>query len=175
MTQTVTLEWYERLVAKMVGSTRRHFSEQKGSKDVNGPPDDNAVENHQHSAAAEAAVAKFTGRYWPATINTYKTLGDVGELEVRSSYNPKAFLTVYPHDNPNRPYVLVTGRMPTFRIHGWIWGWEAQQRPDWLRQRPDWRPRYAVPQSALRDPVFLLPAEIPLPGEAVWPTATASS
>ena len=111
------------------------------------------------------AFAKWSQRYWPGSVDTYKRDGDVGEFEVRWSSKPTAPLRVYPNDHADRPYVLVTGDYPTYQIMGWIWGHEAKVDRWWREGTNGWRGCFAVPQDALYDPTWLLVCDPVLPGE----------
>lgn len=164
MTAVVTLEPYELAVAAFVGQQR--YEGARHLPDRNGPPAADPEGQHIAAAGAEMAFAKWSGRYYPCTFNTFKRLPDVGRFEVRWSRSPGARLRVSRHDAPSSPYVLVVGEPPTYTLCGWLWGAEAQQEA-YLALRPGWRPCYLVPQADLRPLDDLQILEPLLAGEAV--------
>jgi hypothetical protein len=99
-------------------------------------------------AAAELAFAKSRGLYWPALCDDPAGLpGDVGIAEVRQSADPEAHLILHESDHDERPYVLVIGQIPEFRIVGWIRGAEGK-RPQFWRTHTG-RPAFFIPQGVL--------------------------
>jgi hypothetical protein len=146
---TVTLTWYERLVATTIGLLRQTMSELRGTDRplCSGEPSD---ENNIHSAGAEMAVAKFLSRYWLAGVNTFKDPDVAPNIEVRRNTYPEgqSLLKVKPTDPDERRYVMVRGEMPTYEIVGWLWGHEAK-RPEWLQNPHDYGEVYYVPESKL--------------------------
>ena len=100
------------------------------------------------------AAAKALGRYWTMPVNTFKDGGDVGELQIRTRPRHYNELIVRPGDRDTDTFILVTGRSPQFRVHGYITGGQAKRRC-WLHDYGGRPPAYFVPQSALR------PLELP--------------
>lgn len=101
-------------------------------------------------AIAECAFCKATGRYWDGGVNTFKEGGDAGDsVEVRWTEPHNNSLIVREDDDDDQWFVLVTGREPTLRIHGYIQGKEAKKKK-W-RKAPNGRePAYFVPKDELR-------------------------
>lgn len=129
------------------GTLRVIESIKKGLKDrhgFEGPGWDINVEG----AAGEIAAAKALGTYWGGTVNTFKTVGDVGALEVRTRSKDYYELIVREGDNSDAVFILVTGRAPTFNVVGWIKASDAKQKKFSKRHggRP---PAYFVPHDDL--------------------------
>jgi len=107
---------------------------------------------HIEGAAGEVAVAKATGRYWQASVNSFKTGGDVGKLQVRARSDHNYELLVRDDDPDEPPFVLVTGKAPHFWVRGWMYGWDAK-RVEWRRNHGNREPAFFVPHE------YLLPME----------------
>jgi hypothetical protein len=104
---------------------------------------------HIEGAGGECAVAKALKLYWSGSVDTFKREGDVGDLEVRTRSEDWHELLIRP-DDPSAIYVLVVGKIPHFRLVGWIHSSVAKQRNDWLKPHGGRPPAYFVPQSELR-------------------------
>ncbi len=129
------------------GTLRVIESIKKGLKDrhgFEGPGWDINVEG----AAGEIAAAKAIGTYWGGTVNTFKTMGDVGDLEVRTRSKSYYELIVREGDNSNAIFILVTGQAPVFNVVGWIKASDAKQ-PKWRKTHGGRPPAYFVPHDAL--------------------------
>lgn len=148
MKQDVTLSGYEMLLAGQAGVMRQVEAIRRGRKDAYGFKGD-AWGVHIEGAGGELAVAKLVGAYWNACVRNPDELpGDVGNYEVRTPSRPNSRLIVHPQDPDDRPFVLVTGTMPNYTIHGYILGSDAKQQ-QWWEDPVGGRPAYFVPQSAL--------------------------
>ncbi len=104
---------------------------------------------HIEGAAGELALAKWLGRYWDGSVNTFQSGGDVGEIQVRTRSKEDYDLLVRPGDKEDAVFVLVIGKAPRFRVVGWIRGADAK-RPEWLRAYGGRAEAYFVPQHALK-------------------------
>ena len=111
-------------------------------------------------AVAEAAVAKFLGKPYQPTADTFHELPDAHGLDVRSvdSDEPGQSLIVRDDDPDPRPVVLAVvnknaaGDEPrecVVELAGWMTYGEAK-RPEWRRDPHGRRPAWFVPRSALR-------------------------
>lgn len=177
MIPTSSLSLYEIELASFVGRARYQSAVQKGSKDRNGPKHRDPQTQHIHSTGAEIAFAKWANLYWAGHVDTYKGLPDVGDkYEIRwcETLRPP-MLHVYPNDPELRVYVLMDGEFPHFRIHGWIWGWEAQLHHAGCYQlRPGYRAAYHIPVQDLHDPHLLKTVPTFLPGDTItWPESSS--
>lgn len=147
--QVVVLTISEIQIAATIGATRQIESMRQGLKDSHGYNGNETWDVHIEGAAAELAFCKFRGRYWNAPVNNFKE-ADVGQnVQVRATKYNNGSLIVRKGDNDDHYYILLTGRVPNFRVVGWITGAEAKN-PDWLETKGNSRePAYFVPQSAL--------------------------
>jgi hypothetical protein len=113
-----------------------------------GAPTDQSWNLHVEGAAGECAVAKHLGLYWTGNIGDLRA-DDVGTIQVRTRRRHDYDLLLHPEDPDDRVFILVTGRAPSFQIHGWIRAVDGKQKGWWKDPAGD-RPAYFVPQSALR-------------------------
>lgn len=101
-------------------------------------------------AAGEMAVAKWSGRFFVPSVNTFHRVPDcLGNVEVRSTRHSDGHLIVRDNDATDRRYVLAIVATDV-TLAGWILGKDAQ-RPEWRRasRRSD-RQAWWVPQSELQ-------------------------
>lgn len=146
---TVTLTWFEVLHASMVGIRRQIEALKKNLPDAHGFNGDESWTVHIEGACGEMALAKHRNLYWNASVNTFKKGADVLLLHVRTRSKPEYELIVRRDDPDQDVFVLVTGRCPTYKIHGWIHGKEAK-KTEWLKEHGGRPPAFFVPQSKLR-------------------------
>lgn len=162
MTATVVLSWDDVNAAVAVGSSRAERAARRGyTRGVHSEVP--SIDRHLHGAAAEIAVARYTGREWIDDLDAFRTLPDVlPDLEVRRPTNPTGDLAVYVDDVLERRFVLATGEIPTFELVGWIVGTEALRIRDTVEGiwRDDDRGGWYVPRRFLRD-VAELRATVP--------------
>jgi hypothetical protein len=101
--------------------------------------------------AAEIVVAEVLGVPWRYPDPYTRHDGDlVDGTEVRSTRYPRGALLLRPEDDPERAYVLVTGRPPKFVVRGWILGRDGMRCERWWPRAPQ-RPCWRVPQEHLCD------------------------
>lgn len=144
----VTLTNFEIFQAAMVGAKRNIEAKIRRLPDKHGFKG-NGWDAHIEGACGEIAVAKVLNVFWNGSINTYKQLGDVSGLEVRTRSDLNYDLIIRDGDNSEAIYVLVVGRCPTYRVIGWLRGGDGKKAE--YRQTYGDRPgAYFVPQSALR-------------------------
>jgi hypothetical protein len=106
-------------------------------------------EIHIEGALGECAAAKLLKTYWGATINTFKSGGDVGRMQVKTRSVDDYDLIVRNDDRDGDTFVLVTGRAPSYHVRGWILGRDAKQ-DRYLKRYGGRPPAWFVPQSDLR-------------------------
>lgn len=116
---------------------------------------DNGWTIHIEGAAGELALALWLGVPWDGDVNTFKSKPDVASLEVRTRLEDTWDLIIRKADTDDAIYVLLTGKVPTFDIRGWIWGRDARRR-EWLQNYGGYGVAHFVPQSALH-PMSELP------------------
>ena len=148
MTHPITLSWHEAAMASEVGRLRQLASVKAGRQDQHGFSGDGWSE-HIEGACGEAAVAKALNIFWDGSIDAFSR-DDLPGLQVRTRSQHDWDLIVRPHDADQAIWVLVTGRCPSYLVHGWIYGHEAKA-PAWLRTYGGRPPAYFVPKAALHD------------------------
>jgi hypothetical protein len=137
----------EMTLALLVGGFRQVTNLRDGRRDRYGASPERGWQCHIEGAAGELAVAKWLNLYWSGQLGRLWA-PDVGRLEVRTRSRDDYELLVHPDDPAAAVFVLVVGRMPTFRLVGWIRGAEATRRGRW-DDPAGGRPAYFVPQAAL--------------------------
>ncbi len=148
----IVLAPMEIAIGRMVAVTRHYESIRQGLQDKHGFYGD-GLRIHIFGVLGEMAAAKAANLYWDASVNTFKTVGDVGDIEVRTRMKDHYDLIVRDDDKPNRFFVLVVFRgwvngAPVFRVIGWMSGVEAKQ-DRWKKTYGDREAAYFVPQAAL--------------------------
>jgi hypothetical protein len=154
MTQIV-LTLGELHMAAEIGVLRQLEAIRKKLPDRHGFDGDTGWTIHIEGAAGEIAVAKILGTYWGGTVNTFKTEGDVGKLEVRTRSKDYYDLIVRDNDKDDSVFILVTGKAPNFNVIGWILGKDAKNT-EWKQTYGDRPGAFFVPQKELK-PIDSLP------------------
>jgi hypothetical protein len=169
MIYPVVLDEKELARACSVGENRQAESVRKGDVDAHGF-DGDGLAIHVMGACGELAVAKVLELDWSAPVNTYKSGGDVGELQVRTSdkflkskglpaLRPKCSrLIIRPGDDSKAMFVLVWRLGPNqYEVAGYMKGAEAKQAQWWVANPSNGRPpAYFVPHIELMDVKRLL-------------------
>lgn len=137
----------EQRLAVECGCRRQLESLRMGSPDGHGFRGD-GWGIHIEGAAAELAVAKLLGLYWPASVGSYHDADLEHDIQVRLRREHKYELIVRPDDNDEHRYVHVTGTLPNFIVWGAIFGREAKQS-EWLHDYGGRPAAYFVPREAL--------------------------
>jgi hypothetical protein len=143
----VELDIAEQLHAASVGVRRNIQSIRRGALPKWGQGGAALWGSHIEGAAGELAVAKATNTYWNGALGDYDA-DDVGGLQIRTTPHPNGCLILHPSDPDDRPFILVIGTMPFFRLAGWMMGRDGKD-PKWWRAGID-RPAFFVPQADLR-------------------------
>lgn len=108
-------------------------------------------------AIGERAFAKWIGVYGGDSVNTFHSIPDCGEFEVRATALKAGSLIVRNNDADERRFVLacvaLDGRVI---LRGWLSGLEAKQER-WKKDPGIRRPSWFVPQVNLRKMENLLP------------------
>ena len=147
--RTITLEWYQIEQAALVGIKRFTEAKREGlvSRGVV------SCQNDIEAAGAELAVSVFLGARWFAGVNTYEEADVYPDIEVRLATATNRNLMIRcDRVHLERPYVLVYGGLPTYKVIGWMRGEDAV--------RNEWR---CNPHSF--GEVFLVPVEELHPAE----------
>jgi hypothetical protein len=150
----VTLTKEELYLASMIGSRRRIECMFHGSK-AHFETSDEWTGNIE-PCCAEIAVSRFLNKYWTGgAFCGPDSKDDVDGKEVRLTKYDSGKLLIYPEDNPDARYVLVTGLAPKYYIRGWILGREAISKGKnhewWIEPKSKLRESWWVPQKYLRD------------------------
>jgi len=142
----VELEKYEIVMAAMVGSRRQMSAILKQSSPRFAEQYPGQLhDNHIRAAFAELAVAKHLNVYWGGHVDTYQTIPDVGEYEVR--YSTRNDLKV--KDNDKGKVVSVTGQPPSMVIAGWYEADKAKMEQFKKTFNNGGPPAYFVPHNLL--------------------------
>lgn len=150
MTDTVVLTPYEVDMAGKVGFNRHAKQLERGRSTSRWREDAWSIDIE--GACAELAYAKLMGVYWDGSVDTFKSQGDVGNIEVRSARRETDSLIIRPNDDPYSVYVLMIGTIPNFKCAGGLVGMDAR-KDEFLRgARDKGRPEaWFVPQEELKD------------------------
>ena len=145
---SVTLAPHELLMGAEVGVRRHTSAIQANRADRHGIDPGDGWRAHIEGALGELAVARYCGKYWDGSVDTFRSSPDLANVEVRTRSRHDYDLIIRNDDDPDKFYVLVTGRAPTYRIRGWIKGANAR-RDDWLQTHGNRPAAWFVPNSAL--------------------------
>lgn len=154
MAVLITLSPMEARAAVLTGVERQIDSLGRGLADKHGANTDDSWTLHIEGAAGEMAAAKALGRYWQMPVGTFKAGGDVGDFQVRTRSRHDYELIVREGDRDGDAFILVTGSIPRFQVHGWMRGRDAK-RPEWLKEHGGRAPAWFVPQAQLHPLVEL--------------------
>ena len=109
---------------------------------------------HLLGCIGEISVSKAAEIPWPAWVNRFKSLPDLGnKIEVRHRSKPEWELIVRKEDNDKSLFVLSRGLGPDVEVVGFIPGRRAKQK-QWEQEYGGKRPAYFVPDR------YLLPIEM---------------
>ena len=141
----VTLNRLEVEVATVVGTARQRRASEQGFRERSHVSTDKRLGLDVQGAAAELAASKYLRLVWNFGCEGAKEEADLyPNVEVRTTRHLGGRLIVRPQDIDDRPYVLVVGELPTFRVVGWAYGHEAK------REEPRADGSHWLPQSGLR-------------------------
>jgi hypothetical protein len=145
----VKLPWSQVYLAACGGICLRLKSLQAGMKDTHPNAAADGWTYQIEGVAGEMAFCAAMGIFYPMRVGAVRE-ADVLGVEVRTMRCHDWDLKVKLDAGDDAPHALVTGRIPDFQVHGWVYGKEAK-RAEWLRDfQGRGQPAYYVPQSALR-------------------------
>jgi hypothetical protein len=154
--------WYPCFVGVM-RKAMHLIAEHEGNKRSYDPVRDGPVDNAWYeieAACAEYAVAATIQRFWPGDFRSKtKTVDIPPDIEVRWTRHVNGHLLLCDDDIVTSKYVMVSGALPEYFIHGWILGSDGMKQEYYKRPREDRTPRFMVPQSALH-PIAELAGEV---------------
>jgi hypothetical protein len=116
---------------------------------MHGVDPDKRWDSHIEGCGGEVAVAKHTGTYWSANIGNLQAR-DVGDYQVRCAPPHLPFLRLHKTDHDDDPFVLAIGRMPHYRLFGWLYAGEGKKDHWWSDPQRSKRWAYFVPVQFLR-------------------------
>lgn len=143
------LAWTEIRQAASMGVNRRLRGIKKGRTDTNGKPDD-TWGTDIHGAIGEFAVAKHFNIFWSDIAGLDKDKGDFASFDVRTTAHWNGRLWLYPSDQDDRIFILVTLDLPTVRIAGWKLACDGKV-PKYKETSKRGGTLYYVPQPDLDD------------------------
>lgn len=100
-------------------------------------------------AQAEMALAKYLGVYWDASVGVGKRPDLPHEVQCRHTFYDSGKLVIRVRDKDREIYVLVTGRMDIFTLHGWMTAGEAKEHSEWVENPNQQGASWFVPQKYL--------------------------
>lgn len=148
---TLKLTWPECELAAYAGMKRQLLALHDGRPDRHGFAESDAWGTHIESAASELAVARYTGLFWTAWARRPGDVtADVGaDVQVRRMGERGRNLLLHREDPAGHRFVLASGTMPTFTLHGWIHGADGQAERYWGDPYKTGRPAFWVPKGDL--------------------------
>jgi hypothetical protein len=145
---TVKLTPHEVAMAAGVGMRRQVSALAANRRDRHGLNPEDGWRVHIEGACGELAVAKYLGKYWDGSVDTFRSLPDLGNVEIRTRSKHGYELLIRKDDDPDKFYILVTGIAPNYRVRGWIKG-KAARRDEWWQNHGGREPAWFVPHQAL--------------------------
>ena len=100
-------------------------------------------------ACGEIAFAKYLGRFFVPSVNTFHSVPDVANAEVRTTDNENGCLIVRDNDADERAFVLAVVIENTVKLVGWTYGRDAKLA-EFVRDPHGNRPAWFVPQDRLK-------------------------
>jgi hypothetical protein len=155
----VTLTHGEIIVASALGLAREQEALRLGMVDpraINEGVRYGHWSAHVEGCLGELACCKALGVFFPATINTGKSIADIPpnlEIKTRPDSGTRPHdrkLIIRDNDIDSRIFVLVLGAAPTYRIMGWIKCAEAKKHDDWKFDPNGQGEAWWVPVEALK-------------------------
>jgi hypothetical protein len=132
-----------------VGCRRRIHSMLKGDRNAHGlNGEDDSWDIDIEGACGECAAAQATGRHWAGSVDTYGVGDDVDGFQVRTRSKHWYDLNIRPNDDQGKIFVLVTGKAPVFRVHGWLLARDAR-RDCWWKAYSNRPKAWFVPKEHL--------------------------
>jgi hypothetical protein len=144
----VTLAQHELDMAAGVGLRRQLAALRDRRQDRHGLDPEDGWRVHIEGACGELAVAKFLGRYWDGSVDTFRSIPDLGRAEIRTRSKHNYELLIRKDDDDSKVYIHVTGRAPDFWVRGWLRGLDAQ-REEWWHNHGNREWAWFVPTTAL--------------------------
>lgn len=108
-------------------------------------------QNHIDGALGEMVLAKWLGVFYEGSINTFTTMPDVEDYEVKTTAWADGKLIIPPYEkDKERKYVLVvTAAAPEFKLAGWVTAARGMNEKWLYPLRKEREPTFNVPQGEL--------------------------
>lgn len=141
-----------------MGEERNRQAKLMGLKDTFGLAEEDGLRVSIVGCKGEMAIIKFLKIDQKLTINTFKSVPDVGEYEVRAVANRGASLIIRDNDDKKKIYILVEVHFNYCNVVGYFHGHNALK---YAKEGHGGRtPAWFIPQSDLL-PVSELPKGFP--------------
>jgi hypothetical protein len=154
--KTVKLYMGEIVMAQAAGMLRRNECIRNGTQSSGNTNKYHAGEvlwdTDIEGAGAEEAFCKHKNIFWNGAVNTFKEADIIGNVQIRHTVLDWGKLIVRKREGENLDdyYVLVVGRMPNYKVVGFLKGREAAQDKWWINpNNKEWA--WFVPQQDLKD------------------------
>lgn len=145
----VELSWKEVAKAAHFGTDRMVWATEQRMKNAQGMPDADEWECEIYGAVGEYAVARQFDKFWNGTVGKLKEK-DVGGWQVRATKHDHGRLLIYPHDEVDDPFILVTGKWPVLTIRGFMYARDCKKEVFYTDPQKG-RFNYFVPQRLMID------------------------
>jgi hypothetical protein len=105
-----------------LGTLQEEESKKNGLKDRSFSGDEgDSLQRSIAAKQAEIAVQRYGGGTARVVgINEFHDFPDVGQVNVRYTFNPGYGMIITNRDQGKVPMILLTGKCPTFRLMGWF-------------------------------------------------------
>ena len=104
---------------------------------------------HIEGCFGEILISKHLGVYWGGNLDSFKDADILRRVQVKTRSKHKYDLVFRPDDNEDHVFVLVTGKCPNYRLHGFMRGFDCK-REDWWKNPGDRPYAWFVPKEALQ-------------------------
>ena len=149
----------EMRLCRAAADERDSSARRQGRKDQHGAPtdQDRGYRLHLVGVAGELGFARFQHLDdWTPTVDTFRSMPDVGAFEVRCRSRHSYDLLIRSGDRSSSRYILATCEdLREVWVWGWVWGEEAKQ-DRFLASHGGREPAYFIPKAHL-EPLDLLP------------------
>lgn len=153
MSRYITIDPDEWSLCVQVANARQVSSIKKGGRDTLSKKDGWLEEFTPHiiGCVGELAVAKALGVSWTGSVDTFRSVADLGKnIQVRHRKNPDFDLIVRGNDKDNDVFILSRGLPPgAIEVVGWILGRDAK-REEWIKDYGNYnRKAHFIPSNEL--------------------------
>jgi hypothetical protein len=126
MDNEITLSKVEIEIARLIGTYRSNESLKEGLLNRR----ESGLAFDIQNIAAKIVYAKYRDLYFDPSIDNFHGPDFKSNVKIRHTVYDTGKLIIRPQDDLNYYYVLITGKLPTFKIRGFIYGADAV-RSEW--------------------------------------------